>query len=86
MKKFQSNSVKALAFSASAIAFAIAGPAQAQDADGEEAQEEESVDVTEEGETAQAPQGGIVVTGSRIRRDTYTSISPISGSQHGSIQ
>ena len=77
MKKFQSNSVKALAFSASAIAFAIAGPAQAQDADGEEAQEEESVDVTEEGETAQAPQGGIVVTGSRIRRDTYTSISPI---------
>lgn len=77
MKKFQSNSVKALAFSASAIAFAIAGPAQAQDADGEEAQEEESVDVTEEGEAAQAPQGGIVVTGSRIRRDTYTSISPI---------
>ena len=78
MRKFQSNSVKALAFSASAIAFAIAGPAYAQDADGEEAQEEEeAVDVTGEGEAAAAPQGGIVVTGSRIRRDTYTSISPI---------
>ncbi|MBO6608781.1 TonB-dependent receptor [Altererythrobacter sp.] len=75
MKKFQSNSVKALAFSASAIAFAIAGPAYAQDA--EEGQEEEEVEITEEGETASANQGGIVVTGSRIRRDTYTSISPI---------
>ena len=76
MRKFQSNSVKALAFSASALAFAIAGPAYAQDAeDGQE--EEEEVDVTEDGETATAPQSGIIVTGSRIRRDTYTSISPI---------
>lgn len=75
MKKFQSNSVKALAFSASAIAFAIAGPAYAQDA--EEGQDEEEVDITEDGETASQPSGGIVVTGSRIRRDTYTSISPI---------
>lgn len=76
MKKFKSNSVKALAFSASAIAFAIAGPAYAQDADGEEDAEEE-VDVTSDSEAQAAPQGGIVVTGSRIRRDTYTSISPI---------
>nr|WP_298895356.1 TonB-dependent receptor [uncultured Altererythrobacter sp.] len=76
MRKFQSNSVKALAFSASAIAFAIAGPAYAQDAE-EGQEEEEEVDVTTDGETAAAPQGGIVVTGSRIRRDTYTSISPI---------
>ncbi|RGP39976.1 hypothetical protein BPTFM16_00252 [Altererythrobacter insulae] len=76
MRKFQSNSVKALAFSASAIAFAIAGPAYAQDAE-EGQEEEEEVDITDEGETAAAPQGGIVVTGSRIRRDTYTSISPI---------
>lgn len=75
MRKFQSSSVKALAFSASAIAFAIAGPAYAQDA--EEGQEEEEVEVTEDGESAAAPQGGIIVTGSRIRRDTYTSISPI---------
>ncbi|NNE35641.1 MAG: TonB-dependent receptor, partial [Rhodothermales bacterium] len=75
MRKFQSNSVKALAFSASAIAFAIAGPAYAQDA--EEGQEEEEVDVTEGDQAAAEPQGGIVVTGSRIRRDTYTSISPI---------
>ncbi|MBO6945383.1 TonB-dependent receptor [Altererythrobacter sp.] len=75
MKKFQSNSVKALAFSASAIAFAIAGPAYAQDA--EDGQEEEEVDITEDGESAADSQGGIVVTGSRIRRDTYTSISPI---------
>lgn len=77
MRKFQSNSVKALAFSASAIAFAIAGPAYAQDADGEEGQEEETVDVSDDGDTAEAPAGGIVVTGSRIRSDTYTSISPI---------
>ena len=76
MRKFQSSSVRALAFSASAIAFAIAGPAYAQDAEGGQ-EEEEEVDVTEDGETAAAPQGGIVVTGSRIRRDTYTSISPI---------
>jgi iron complex outermembrane receptor protein len=75
MRKFQSNSVKALAFSASAIAFAIAGPAHAQDA--EDGQDEEEVEITEEGGSASAPQGGIVVTGSRIRRDTYTSISPI---------
>ena len=75
MKKFHSNSVKALAFSASAIAFAVAGPAFAQDA--EEAQEEEVVDITEDGEQAVQPQGGITVTGSRIRRDTYTSISPL---------
>ena len=76
MRKFQSNSVKALAFSASAIAFAIAGPAYAQDAE-EGQEEEEEVDVTTDGETAAAPQGGIVVTGSRIRRDTYSSISPL---------
>ena len=75
MRKFQSNSMKALAFSASALAFAIAGPAYAQDA--EDGQDEEEVDVAEDGQAAEAPQGGIVVTGSRIRRDTYTSISPI---------
>ena len=79
MKKFQSNSVKALAFSASAIAFAIAGPAFAQDTQEEEQQAEEAVDVTEDGQEAEQPAapGGITVTGSRIVRDTYSSISPI---------
>nr|WP_298925904.1 TonB-dependent receptor [uncultured Erythrobacter sp.] len=82
MKKFQSNSVKALAFSASALAFVIAGPAHAQD-EGEEGQEqtdedEEEVDVTTGASgQQQAPQQGITVTGSRIVRDTYSSISPL---------
>ncbi|MFZ9395273.1 MAG: TonB-dependent receptor domain-containing protein [Erythrobacter sp.] len=81
MKKFQKNSVKALAFSASAIAFAIAGPAFAQDAQEEEqqAETEETVDVSQDGQEAEQPAtpGGITVTGSRIVRDTYSSISPI---------
>ncbi|MEE1877404.1 TonB-dependent receptor domain-containing protein [Altererythrobacter litoralis] len=74
MKKFQSNSVKALAFSASAIALVVAGPAFAQD----EGQEEETADVTQDGDAAAQPQGDIVVTGSRIQRtNTYSSISPL---------
>ncbi|WP_296717590.1 TonB-dependent receptor [Erythrobacter sp.] len=79
MKKFQSNSIKALAFSASAIAFVIAGPVWAQDADQPvEEEEEEQVDVTTAGEPAEtAPAGNITVTGSRIVRDTYSSISPL---------
>ena len=82
MKKFHSNSVKALAFSASALAFVIAGPAYAQDEgeDGqEEAQEEgeEPVDVTTDASGQTGTQGGITVTGSRIVRDTYSSISPL---------
>ncbi|GMN03274.1 TonB-dependent receptor domain-containing protein [Erythrobacter sp. MTPC3] len=86
MKKFNSNSVKALAFSASAIAFVMAGPVYAQDEGEEEAQEEgadgvvgdEQVDITT-GATGEpnTPQGGITVTGSRIVRDTYSSISPL---------
>lgn len=82
MKKFQSSAVKALAFSASAIAFAIAGPAYAQDADEADSQDEdeqeEVVDITDDGASASpSTQGGITVTGSRIVRDTYTSISPL---------
>lgn len=78
MTKFHSNSIKALAFSASAIAFVIAGPAYAQDAEAQPAEEEEQVDVTA-GEAAKAEEktGNITVTGSRIVRDTYTSISPL---------
>jgi iron complex outermembrane receptor protein len=77
MKKFHSNSIKALAFSASALTFAIAGPAYAQDAE-EPAQEEEEeqVDVATDAK-GRSEQGAIVVTGSRIVRDTYSSISPL---------
>lgn len=79
MKKSHINTMKALAFSASALAFVAAGPAFAQDTgeDEQQEEEEEDVDVTtgSQGETAQ--QGGITVTGSRIVRDTYSSISPL---------
>ncbi|MEM7780120.1 MAG: TonB-dependent receptor [Pseudomonadota bacterium] len=81
MKKFSNNSLKALAFSASALAFVVAGPANAQDeaADEQAAEEdeEEVVDVTTDEEADAPPQGGITVTGSRIVRDTYSSISPL---------
>ena len=79
MKKFHSNSIKALAFSASAIAFVVAVPAFAQDAaaDADEMQKDEQVDVTTEAEDKPAPAGNITVTGSRIVRDTYSSISPL---------
>ena len=40
MRKFQSNSVKALAFSASALAFVVAGAVYAQDQDPDEQEEE----------------------------------------------
>ncbi len=79
MKKFHSNSIKALAFSASAIAFVIAGPVYAQDAEEQPAaedQEEEPVSVSTDAK-GRTEQGAIVVTGSRIVRDTYTSISPL---------
>ncbi len=80
MKKFQSNSAKALAFSASALALVIAGPVAAQDEQAEEEsteEQEEQVSV-DDGQADTSPtQGGITVTGSRIVRDTYTSISPL---------
>jgi iron complex outermembrane receptor protein len=79
MKKFQSNSLKTLAFSASAIAFVVAGPVWAQDAKEQPAEEpEEKVEVgTDASGKADAKQGNITVTGSRIVRDTYSSISPL---------
>ncbi|MDP5103878.1 MAG: TonB-dependent receptor plug domain-containing protein [Erythrobacter sp.] len=76
MKKFHSNSIKSLAFSASAIAFVAAVPVFAQDA-ADEPQEEEQVDVTTDAEDRPAAAGNITVTGSRIVRDTYSSISPL---------
>ncbi len=78
MKKFGNTSIKGLAFSASALAMIVSAPALAQDAEeGEEGTEEEQVDITEDGEQAAPASGGITVTGSRIKRDTYTSISPL---------
>ena len=85
MKKFHGNSIKALAFSASALALVIAGPAFAQDADkkkdeeptGTTQEDGEKVDVTTDAEGRPAQQGNITVTGSRIVRDTYSSIAPL---------
>ena len=79
MKKFHSNSMKALAFSASAIAFVIAGPAYAQDEEGQEQgeEEEEQAEVSTDASGSTQQGGGITVTGSRIVRDTYSSISPL---------
>ena len=77
MKTFHKNSLKALAFSASAIAFVIAGPVAAQDQpDEEQEEEEEQVEVTS-GAAGEAGGDRITVTGSRIVRDTYSSISPL---------
>ncbi|MGQ7830995.1 TonB-dependent receptor domain-containing protein [Altererythrobacter sp. Z27] len=77
MKKFQSNSVKALAFSASAIALVIAAPAYAQDAQQDDEQEE-AAEVTQGGQATPDQHSAIVVTGSRIQRDSpYNSISPL---------
>jgi iron complex outermembrane receptor protein len=76
MKKFHSNSIKALAFSASAVAFAIAGPVYAQAAEEPQDEEEEQVDVGTDAKGRQQS-GNITVTGSRIVRDTYSSISPL---------
>ncbi|MEL7517964.1 MAG: TonB-dependent receptor, partial [Pseudomonadota bacterium] len=78
MKTFHTNSLKALAFSASALAFVIAGPVAAQDQEGDEQpeEEEEQVDVSTDA-SGQSEAGRITVTGSRIVRDTYSSISPL---------
>ncbi|WP_435418386.1 TonB-dependent receptor [Parerythrobacter aurantius] len=84
MKKFHANSIKGLAVSASVMAMAFAAPAFAQDTAG--AAEEcvadeagnlpEGCDISADGTPAPA-QGQIVVTGSRLKRDTFSSISPL---------
>lgn len=77
MQKFHSNSMKALAFSASALALVISAPAFAQDAEpAQEEEGEEAVSVSTDAK-GRTEQGAIVVTGSRIVRDTYSSISPL---------
>ncbi|NCP13726.1 MAG: TonB-dependent receptor plug domain-containing protein [Sphingomonadales bacterium] len=84
MKKFHSNSMKAMAYSASAIALVIAGPAFAQDAEADDEAPSgiiqdngEEVDVTTDASGRATEGGNITVTGSRIVRDTYSSISPL---------
>ena len=83
MKTFRTNTAKGLALSVSALALVVGAPALAQDAEEpveevvEEVEEEEAVDITS-GDTGAAPgEGAITVTGSRIVRDTYSSISPL---------
>ena len=83
MTKFSKNTAKGLAFSASALALVMGAPALAQEAEepaeatAEEEEEEEQVDITTGAATGSSSQGGITVTGSRIVRDTYTSVSPL---------
>jgi iron complex outermembrane receptor protein len=99
MRKIHTNTIKGLAFSASALALVSGSQAFAQDAECPEGQEEvdgecviqdgvdgvsnndaggeDVVDVTSTGATGQRDGGAIVVTGSRIKRDTYSSISPL---------
>ncbi|NMW31107.1 TonB-dependent receptor [Altererythrobacter sp. RZ02] len=77
MKKYQNNTLKGLACSASAMALVISASAAAQDTQPAPVEEEEEqIDITEDAPAAEN-EGAIVVTGSRIRRDTYSSISPL---------
>ena len=79
MKKIQNNAFKGLTYSVSALALVMSASAVAQDANSDEdgSTDEEPVVVTDS--SADSSQGGtpIVVTGSRIKRDTYSSISPL---------
>jgi iron complex outermembrane receptor protein len=77
MKKFQQNTLKGLACSVSAMALVLSASAAAQDPVAEEETPEAPADITEDEADAQPESGSIVVTGSRIKRDTYSSISPI---------
>lgn len=63
-----------LAFGASALALTLGGPVLAQEAPAEE----EVQSIADETTTTEEPATPIVVTGSRIRRDEFSSTSPIS--------
>ncbi|MEP5937116.1 MAG: TonB-dependent receptor [Erythrobacter sp.] len=82
MKTFNKNTARGLALSVSALALVVGAPALAQDAEEpaeevvEEA-EEEAVDITTGDAGATPDQGAITVTGSRIRKSTFNSISPL---------
>ena len=101
MRKIHTNTIKGLAFTASALALVSGSQAFAQssDADCPDGQEEvdgecvmqdgvdgvsnndpgsqDVVDVNETGADGSQSEGAIVVTGSRIKRYTYSSISPL---------
>ena len=91
MRKIHRDTIKGLAFSASALALVAGAPVFAQDVgddetiqdpnpdgvSGNDATQDDVVDVTDVGATGQKDPGAIVVTGSRIKRDTYSSISPL---------
>ncbi len=84
MKKFSRNSLTGLALTVSAVALLAGAPAYAQDADDEcdvdaaGVPDEDCEDVQSADGSGSADAGGnIVVTGSRIRTDTFTSISPL---------
>ncbi len=87
MRKIHPTTLKTLAGSVSALALVIGTPAYAQSADDEEQPDGVTTndpgaddDITDDsiGATGQANEDGlIVVTGSRVRRDTFNSISPL---------
>ena len=81
MKTYQKNTLYGLAASVSAVALFAGAPAAAQDVDCEVDPTAEGCDevvsVTDTGATAASGDDVIVVTGSRVRRDTYSSISPL---------
>ncbi len=84
MKKLEARALKGLAYSASALAMVVAAPAFAQDAEVDCDNLDADLPIPAEcqetivgADGATAGEGGIVVTGSRIVRDTYSSISPL---------
>ncbi|MEL1249460.1 TonB-dependent receptor domain-containing protein [Aurantiacibacter gilvus] len=81
MKTFQKNTLYGLAASVSAVALFAGAPAAAQevDCDVDPTAEEcdDVVSVTDDGVSTVSEDEAIVVTGTRVRRDTYTSISPL---------
>lgn len=66
-----------IAGSSISLALSIASPVFAQTAPEEKAAEEAAVPADEEKAEDDASKGGIVVTGSRIKQNTFNSVSPI---------
>ena len=80
MGTIRTTSVKALAFSASAIAMLVATPGWAQDAAAQAPAQSQEPDCTPQADGTLpdgCANGEILVTGSRIKRDTYSSPSPL---------
>ncbi|MCR2834848.1 TonB-dependent receptor domain-containing protein [Parerythrobacter lacustris] len=94
MKKFEARALKGLAYSASALAMVVAAPAFAQDAEVDCDNLDADLPIPAEcQETIVGADGqvdgeaGIVVTGSRIQRNsTYNSISPLQILETQSLQ